>query len=172
MDYMFVNLMLWGSRAGLPLLQPRHGAALRHREPQPRPRSGTASAPSPTASARTSTTSRACANTKRSSIRCGSRPTSPRPAAWPCRASSPTSPRSSRAGCGGCLRSRRSFCVSFRRDSRNPPRPGHARTHSKFKIESPVILHFEFCILNFYSRRRPGRSRRHAHSGRGPLASG
>ena len=93
MDYLFIELMLWGQAQGYrwfnlgmaPLsgLETRALAPLWHRVGRAAS-SGTAS---------TSTTSRACAPTRRSSTRSGSRGTWRRPAGWRCRACSPTSRR-------------------------------------------------------------------------------
>ncbi len=80
-----------GQGAGLPLVRARDGAALRLRDARRSRRCGRGSAASSTSTARRSTTSRACARTRRSSTRSGSRATSPIPAGWRCRESWPTS---------------------------------------------------------------------------------
>ena len=79
-----------GPRAGLPLVQPRHGAARRASSTIRSRRRGTASATSCSATASTSTTSRACAATRRSFGRSGSRAISSVPAASHCRGSCST----------------------------------------------------------------------------------
>ena len=88
MEGLFVHLMLWGQRAGLPAVRARHGAAVGLRDARRSRRCGTGSARSSTSTARRSTTSRDCAPTRRSSTRSGSRAT------WPIRAG---------CGCRGIL---------------------------------------------------------------------
>ena len=87
---------------------------------------------SSSATASTSTTSRACASTRRSSIRSGSRATSPRPAGSRCRACSRTSRRSSAAGLGAWSASSRSAgqrrrAVSSTRSAAAVPAPPEMR---------------------------------------------
>ena len=86
MDYLFIELMLWGRQRGLPLVQSRHGAACRAWKPIRSRRPGTASATSSSATASTSITSTGCGATRRSSIRPGKRATWWRAAASRCRA--------------------------------------------------------------------------------------
>ncbi len=71
-----------GPHAGIRALQPRNGARCPAWRTASLRRCGIASAPSCSGTARTSTTSRDCGRTRRSSIRCGSRGILRRPADW------------------------------------------------------------------------------------------
>ena len=87
-----------GEGPGVPQLQPRHGAALGARGPDAGAALDQGRRPASSATASTSTTSRGCASTRRSSSPSGAPATSRRPAACACRSCSRTSPRSSLAG--------------------------------------------------------------------------
>ena len=98
MDGLLAWLLHWAKQEGYPVVQPGHGAAVGPRSVRRIAAVGRKSAASSTGTASRSTTSRACAPTSRSSIRCGNRAISPIQADSRCREYSPTSRRSSRAG--------------------------------------------------------------------------
>ena len=85
MDYLFIELLVWGHDAGLSAGSASAWRRSRASSATASRRSGTGSARCCSATASTSTTSRACARSRTSSIRSGSRATSRRRAASRCR---------------------------------------------------------------------------------------
>ena len=75
MDYLFIELMLWGRAQGYRWFNLGMAPLVGPRAPSARARRGTAWATSSSATASTSTTSKGCAATRPSSTRCGSRAT-------------------------------------------------------------------------------------------------